>query len=426
MKEELLQYAWQNKLFSRIPEETTAGEKIEIIDYGKKNENAGPDFFNAKIRIGKTLWAGNVEIHCASSDWVRHKHHKDDRYDSVILHVVEKADCPVYRKNGEEIPQVEIRINKKLEEGHRAIFTSDKWIRCEDLWYTIPDNFLSFLLSKLLNERYIRKTCHLLEHLRLNNNNWEEVFYIQLARSFGMNVNALPFEMLAKSVPLFCIHKHRNNLLQIEALFLGQAGLLSLDHKEMEKDIYYEKLRKEYVFLSGKFSLKPLDISLWKFSKMRPGNFPQVRIAQFAKMIFQSPKLFSSIINTEDITHLRDLFQCEASVYWNTHYTFGGISADKKKRIGERTIDLLLINTVIPFLFAYSLKKDLPDLQERAYLLLEKIPPERNSIIADWERIGVRIKSAYETQALLELKKQYCENKRCLQCTVGCRLLSSV
>jgi hypothetical protein len=424
MKEDLLQYAWQFKFFSKMPTETTKGEKVDIIDYGQKNENAGPDFFNAKVRIGETLWAGNIEMHCLSSDWIRHKHHNDDRYDSVILHVVEKADCPIYRRNGEEIPQIEIEINERLKEECHFTLDSDKWIKCKPLWHNLPDNYLSFLLSRLLNERYIRKTDEILEQLRLNRNDWEEVFYINLAKNFGMNVNKLPFEMLAKSLPLSCIHKHKNNLLQIESLLFGQAGFLTTDCKKIKENMYYNELKKEYSFLSNKFSLKPLDISLWKFSKMRPVNFPQIRIAQFAKLVYQSSHLFSCILEIDTITELKKIFQCTPSVYWDTHYNFGETSPKKKKNIGEQTINALLINTVIPFLFAYSIKRDNPNLQERAYRLLEEITPETNNIISKWKTLGVPIRSTYETQALLELKKQYCDNKRCLQCGIYHCLLS--
>ena len=423
MKEELLHYVWQHRLFATEQLKTTNGETIEIIDCGKKNEDAGPDFFNAKIKIGKTLWVGNVEIHAASSEWMQHNHHKDKSYDSVILHVVEKANAIVYRQNGEEIPQMEITIKKEVKERHEQLLASETWIRCEPWWNRLPPEFIHIYLSRLLNGRFIRKTEAIMEHLAQNNNNWEETFYIFLARNFGMNTNSLPFEMLAKSLPLALLGKHKNSLLQIEAMLFGQAGLLN-STKNNDDDKYFQILQREYAFLSHKFSLSPIDSSLWKFAKIHPANFPHIRLAQFAALIHQSRKLFSKLLETNGPDKLRDLFQCKASPYWETHYSFGESSTKRTKTIGEKSIDTLLINTVVPFLFAYSVKKEIPEAQEKAYTLLEKIAPEQNSIIEKWETLGIKARSAYETQALLELKKQYCDEKRCLQCGIGHKLLS--
>lgn len=421
MNENLLHYVWQYKLFSNEPLKSTTGEKIEIIDCGQKNEDAGPDFFNAKIKIGDTLWAGNVEIHRLSSDWYRHGHQNDERYNSVILHVVEKADRCVKRSNDDDIPQMEIVFPDKWEERYKTLLSSEEWIRCERLWNGLSPEFLRLLISKLLNQRFIRKSEAILTHLARNNNDWEDTFYIFLARNFGMNTNALPFEMLAKSLPHACLGKHKNSLFQIEALLFGQAGLLDNVY-----DDYPKKLQQEYLFLSRKFSLSPIDASLWKFAKMRPQNSPHIRIAQFAALIHRSSRLFSQIVETKGIAALRDFFRCTPSVYWETHYSFGKPSAEKGKAIGEKSIDILLINTVIPFLFAFSIKRDLPEMQEIAYDLLEEIAPEENSITEKWKEIGIDIRSAYDSQALLELKKQYCNEKKCLQCGIGHRLLSSL
>ena len=420
MKEDLLHYVWQYGLFATKPLRTTNGEKIEIIDCGKKNEDAGPDFFNAKIRIGETLWAGNVEIHISSADWHYHSHHKDKSYNSVILHVVEKANCNVYRQNGEEIPQLEITIREDVKERHELLLSSKEWIRCESLWCRLSPEFIKIHLNKLLNERFVRKTDAILKHLAQNNNDWEETFYVFLAKNFGMNTNSFPFEMLAKSLPLSYLGKHKNSLVQIEALLFGQAGLL----KGEGDSEYFRSLQKEYVFLRQKFSLSPIDSFLWKFSKMHPANFPHVRIAQFAALIHRSSKLFSRLLETDDIVKLRKFFSYEPSAYWETHYSFGEVSSKRRKAIGEKSIDILLINTVVPFLFAFSIKKDIPEVLERAYILLEKIAPEQNSIIEKWKLLGMNVKSAYDTQALLELKKQYCDEKKCLQCGIGYRLLS--
>ncbi len=420
MKEDLLHYVWQYGLFAADLLKTTKGEPIEIIDRGKKNEDAGPDFFNAKIKIGETVWAGNVEIHLTSSDWNRHRHHNDKSYNSVILHVVEKAGCPVYRQTGKEIPQLEITVRKEIKERHELLLSSKTWIRCESLWEQLPAEFIKLHLNKLLNERFIRKTDAILTHLAQNNNDWEETFYVFLAKNFGMNTNSLPFELLAKSLPLTCLAKHKDNLMQVEALLFGQAGLLN---GEM-RDEYAQLLQKEYHFLRRKFALSPVDPSLWKFAKMRPVNFPTIRIAQFAMLVHRSCRLFSQLLETGDLMKLRRFFQHETSVYWENHYSFEKISVKRKKNIGEESIEALLINTVIPFLFAFSIKKDRPEILERAYSLLERMTPEQNSIIEKWNQLGVHAGSAYDTQALLELKKQYCNEKKCLQCGLGYRLFS--
>jgi len=418
MKEDLLHYVWQYGLFATESLKTTGGETVEIIDRGKKNVDAGPDFFNAKVKIGETLWAGNVEIHLSSSDWNRHKHQSDKSYNSVILHVVEKADRAVYRQTGEEIPQLEITIREEVKERYELLLSSKEWIRCESLWKQLPPEFIKLHLNKLLNERFVRKTDAILTYLTQNNNDWEETFYIFLAKNFGMNTNSLPFELLAKSLPLACLGKHKDNLMQIEALLFGQAGLLNGE----TDDDYFRLLQKEYLFLCQKFSLLPIDSSLWKFAKMRPVNFPTIRIAQFAMLIHRSHKLFSRLLETDDLMQLRRFFLHEASNYWKNHYTFGNTAPKRKKIIGEESIDILLINTVIPFLFAFSIKKDRPEMLERAYGLLEKIAPEQNSIIEKWKLLGVNAENAYDTQALLELKKQYCDEKKCLQCGVEYRL----
>ncbi len=418
MKEDLLHYVWQYGLFAMDSLKTTGGQKVEIIDRGKKNEDAGPDFFNAKIKIGETLWAGNVEIHLSSADWNRHNHQHDKSYNSVILHVVEKADRPVCRQTGEEIPQLEIPVREEIKERYELLLSSKAWIRCEPLWGQLSPEFIKLHLNKLLHERFVRKTDAILTHLAQNNNDWEETFYVFLAKNFGMNTNSLPFELLAKSLPLACLGKHKDNLMQIEALLFGQAGLL----EGKTNDEYFRLLQKEYRFLRQKFSLSPIDPSLWKFAKMRPVNFPTIRIAQFSMLIHRSCKLFSRLLETGELMELRRFFRYETSAYWENHYSFGEISPRRKKVIGEESMDVLLINTVIPFLFAFSIKKDRLEILERAYGLLEMIAPEQNSIIAKWRQLDVSVENAYDTQALLELKKQYCDEKKCLQCGLGYRL----
>lgn len=349
MSESILHYVWQHKLFSTPDLRTTNNDKIEIIDVGKRNSDAGPDFFNAKIKIGETVWTGNVEIHKLSSDWNRHQHQHDKAYDSVILHVVEKADKPILRINNTEIPQMELKIPSHILENYESLQQTEKWIACENKINTVPAIFINSWKNTLLTERLEQKTQTIKSLLDNTNNHWEECFYITLARNFGFGTNGQPFEALAKSLPLNIIGKHKNNLLQIEALLFGQAALLP----GSPADEYTLQLKKEYDFLAAKYKLtKLVDASQWKLLRLRPTNFPHVRIAQLASLIHSSSKLFSKILEKPEIEYLKTLFNCETSPYWKTHYSFGKESDSLKSgKIGKQSITVILINTVVPFIF---------------------------------------------------------------------------
>ena len=420
MKESILHYIWQQKLFTQHGLRTSDGETVEVIDVGRINTDAGPDFFNAKIKIGETVWAGNVEIHTLASDWKKHNHNNDKSYDTVILHVVKNADCEVFRLDRERIPQLELRYPADIEVNYNNFINNKKWIPCADLVKDIPGIFIESWKTALLTERLAAKTEHIKELLNEYNQHWEEVFYINLARSFGFGTNSQAFEMLAKSVPLSVIGKHKNDLFQLEALFFGQAGLL----QKTENDDYLLRLRKEHEFLKTKYALKPIDGSLWKLLRLRPDNFPHIRIAQFAAFINTSTKFFSKIIENPDINYLISLFKSEPSDYWKTHYLFGEISNDKSKKLGKNSIYSLLINTVIPFVFYYADRNGNEDLKEKAIVLFEKIPAEKNSIVRGWQNIGIEINTAYDSQAFLQLKKCYCDEKKCLRCRIGHKVLT--
>jgi hypothetical protein len=420
MKESILHYVWQHKLFTAHDLKTTENETVEVVDVGKYNTDAGPDFFNAKIKIGDTLWAGNVEIHTLSSDWNRHNHQTDKAYDSVILHIVSHADGEVFRIDGERIPQLELVFPKQIESNYEQLISEQKWIPCESKIGAVPGIFIQSWKNALLSERLEQKMQTINDLLAENNQHWEEAFYITLARNFGFGTNSQAFETLAKSLPLSALGKHKDSLFEIEAMLFGQAGLLEVENS----DEYTLLLKKEYDFLRSKFSLQPMNASQWKLLRLRPDNFPHVRIAQFASLIYSSSKLFSKIVTHPDINYLRSIFVCSPSLYWQTHYLFTHQSAKKNKNIGSQSIYGILINTVIPFLFCYAYQKNNQDLKDKAIQILEQIPSERNSIVNGWQEMGIMCESAYDSQALLQLKKQYCDEKKCLRCRIGHKVMT--
>ncbi len=423
MKEEFLQFIWEHGLFNRNNLKTTDGKKVEIITTGQPNFDSGPDFFNAKIRIEETTWAGNIEIHQKSSHWYRHRHNTDAAYDNVILHVVELNDSPVLIKS-QTLPTLEIRYPLEILESYELLLKSQRWIACEERLPEVDPFILRFWFSSLMIERLEAKTSDILAILEQNKNNWNDTFYQLLARNFGMKTNALPFEMLAKSLSLQLLSKHKNDLFQIEALLFGQSGLLN---ETLLGDDYFLSLRKEYSYLYKKYSLSGIESHLWKFMRLRPINFPTIRIAQLAMLIHHSSALFSRILETENLEDLRKLFDVSASGYWNTHYNFNKISKDDhQKKLGETAFNNLLINTIVPMLFVYGDQHMDDAMKDRALLLLEKLAPESNQIIRKWNKLGIDSRSAFETQALLQLKNRYCEPKKCLNCQLGAKIITSV
>jgi hypothetical protein len=421
LKESILHYVWQNKLFVAHGLQTTDGEEVEIIDIGKYNTDAGPDFFNAKVKIGETLWAGNVEIHTRSTDWNKHNHQTDKAYDSVILHVVTEVDGDVYRIDGEKIPQIILKCPADIESNYEQLIHEQKWIPCAEKIAQIPSIFIQSWKNALLTERLEQKMSAIENLLTEKNQHWEEAFYITLARSFGFGTNSQAFESLAKSLPVSVLGKHKDSIFQLEALLFGQSGLLD---NEKATDEYASKLKQEYHFLQAKFGLVSMDASQWKLLRLRPDNFPHTRIAQFAALIHSSTKLFSKIVETPDIEYLKGLFSCEPSIYWKAHYLFGTESPLKNKKLGTLSVDSILINTVVPFLFCYATQKGNEELKGRAIEILEKMPSERNAIITGWHDVGIKSDSAYDSQALLQLKKQYCDQKKCLRCRIGHKVLT--
>lgn len=421
MKEEFLHYIWKYKLYQDSELKTTSNENIEILNQGTHNYDSGPDFFNAKIKIENTVWAGNVEVHINSSDWYAHNHHTNKAYDNVILQAVYNHDKEILRTNGQSVPTMELKFDQNLLKNYDSLIFKEAWVSCQEDIDFVNSFTIQNWIEKLTIERLEEKSDRIKQLLQQTNNSWEEAFYIQIARNFGFKLNSDPFEQLAKSLPLIYLAKHKENLLQIEALLYGQAGFLEDESGEE----YFEILKKEYEFLKNKFKLKPIQKHLWKFLRSRPGNFPTIRLAQFARLIYKSSALFSKVLETESVNDFYKLLQVEPSEYWETHYQFNKESVKKSKALGKSAIDIILINTIIPFLFVYGKSKGLPELQDRAIEFLEYIRAEKNSIVSKWNELGIKSTSAFETQALIQLKNKYCNHKKCLNCHIGNNLIRS-
>ena len=423
MKEEFLHYIWQFQLFNSLELETIDGEKVQVLKVGEHNTNAGPDFFNGKVKIGETVWAGNIEIHINSSDWNNHKHQNDAAYDNVILHVVFNHDSEIITSKNRELPTLELAslIDAEVFKKYQFLVGEKRKIPCQSFLPTIDDFTIRNWQDRLIVERLERKANAIIDSLEETNGDWEETFYRLLAKNFGFKLNALPFELTAKSLPYKYLKKHKDNLNQLEALMIGQAGLLESDFD----DEYPLSLQKEYRFLQVKFKLKPIETHLWKLLRLRPSNFPAVRLAQFVKLIYSSESLFSSIVESNSLNELKKLLSVELTGYWETHYLLDKQSVKRSKKLGNSSVDLLLINTVIPFMFVYGKRKNKPQRVEKAIEFLHQIKAEKNSIISDWEHYGVKVKSAFESQAMIQLKNEYCTKVRCLDCAIGNKIVRS-
>lgn len=421
MQEDFLHYLWRLKRFDLSELKTTQGESIDIQRAGDYNRHAGPDFTNARIRIGDTLWAGNVEMHLRASDWMRHRHQEDEAYENVILHVVLEEDQPVQRANGEHLPCLELkrRIPHRLSKIYQKLVHNEYWIPCQPQLPGVSLLTRRLWMDRLLVERLEQKTEEIRKMLERNQRNWEETFFQCLARNFGVKVNAEPFEQLARSIPLQLIRRHRHNLLQVEALLFGQAGLLNPSYE----DEYPRRLRREYQHLSHMYKLETMEPAAWKFLRLRPANFPTIRLAQLAMLLHQSGQLFSKTLAVQNVKEIEHMFEIHLSNYWKTHYLFDKESKRQTKSLGRSTIHLFVINTIAPFLFFYGRERRADKFQERALQLLEELPPENNHIIRNWKNLDMEPQSAYQSQALLQLKKNYCDQRRCLECAIGNAIL---
>ncbi len=422
MTENLLHFIWITRRFDLSSLQTTSGETIEILHPGEHNTHAGPDFLNAKIRIGDVLWAGNVEMHLKSSDWFHHGHGNDPAYDNVILHVVMTEDKPIVTVDQRKVPSFEMkgRIPAGIEAKYYELMAAKKWIPCEDQFAGVESLIKNLWYDRLLAERLERKCAAIQSVLKQNQNNWEETFYQFIARNFGLKINTQPFEMLARALPQSILARNRNNPANIDALLFGVAGFLDADFQ----DAFPNQLKKEFIILRQKYALSSLNPSIWKFLRLHPANFPTIRLAQFSALVQKSSHLFSQILETIDFKNLQNLLSVEAGTYWTNHFQFDKPSTPSPKALGKSTIQLITINTVAPFLYLYGKKHGEELFKEKALSLLESIPAEQNNITKGWKAIGEPVKSAAISQSLIHLKNEYCDRKRCLDCAVGARLVN--
>lgn len=421
MQEDFLHYIWKHKKLEISNLKTQNNEQVSILKTGEHNHNTGPDFFNAQLKIGNQLWAGNVEIHVKSSDWYLHNHETDSNYDNVILHVVWEHDTAIFRQNNTEIPTVELKnyvSNQALNNYLKLFNNSQKWINCENDFVSISSFTMSNWLERLYFERLERKAKDINVILEQSKNNWEAVLFKLLAKNFGLKVNGDSFFSLANNLDFSIVRKQQSKQVGLEALFFGQTQLLSEDCQ----DPYFLELKKEYTFLKQKFNLNEIGVLPLQFFRLRPPNFPTIRLSQLATLYTTHNNVFSKIIETNNIIDFYTIFKIEASQFWQTHYTFNKESKKSKKQLTKSFIDLLLINTVIPIKFSYA-KLQGKNIDQDIVLLLEQIAPEKNSIVSKFNSLKNVADSALQSQALIQLKNEYCNKNKCLQCAIGNQLI---
>ena len=422
MSENLLQFIWKHRLYASLPVlKTIEGDEVIILHPGQLNVNAGPDFLEARLKIGHTLWAGNIELHLKSSDWNKHEHQENPAYSKLIMHVVYEHDSEIETMNDTTFPTLELKrhIDKTLLLNFENLMHSKTFIPCEELISQVNELTLHQQITRTLMERLEEKTLAIQTLLKRYKNNWQEVFYVQLARGFGLHINQDAFEQLALQTPLQLLGKHKNNQFQVEALLFGQAGFL-FDYFD---ETYPMLLQSEYEYLKKLHTLHPMEKHQWKFLRLRPANFPTLRIAQFARLIVDSNHLFSKVLSAETIKEIEQLFKINVSDYWLVHYNFLEKSIERNKSLGKTFVHTLIINVIVPMLFIYGKLQGKEAYCEKSIRLLEELPAEKNSIISTWKEIGIKTDNAADTQGLLQLKKKYCDAKNCLECSIGYAVL---
>ncbi len=423
MKEDFLHYIWLYKKLDITNLSTSNGEKIEILNFGQYLQTAGPDFFNAQLIIGNQKWAGNIEIHLKSSDWYLHHHETDSNYNNVILHVVWEHDIDIYRKNNSEIPVLELKKYISLNEVNKYnnLMYSKSWINCENQIATVDEFILSNWKERLFFERLERKSKLILELLDKTNNDWDAVLFCLLAKNFGLNTNGDLFFKMANAVPFSIIRKESLVIENIEALFFGISNLLENSN---HNDRYYKELKTNWKYLQHKHNLKKIIFEPLQFFKLRPDNFPTIRLSQLASLYHSNQAVFEQSINSKSKEDLYKIYSVNASEYWNSHYNFGKESTIKKKAIAKKFIDLIIINTIIPLRFAYAnhLGKDNT---EDLIALMEQIKPETNTIIEKFKQLKLSVYSALDSQSILQLKNEYCAKNKCLKCDIGIHLIKN-
>jgi Protein of unknown function (DUF2851) len=422
MKEDFLHYVWQYKKFDFSNLKTTSQETLNIIKVGDYTQLSGPDFFNAHIEIDNQKWAGNIEIHIKSSDWYVHNHERDDNYNNVILHVVWENDTAVFRKDNSEIPVLELKdyVSKELVNQYQKLKANKSWIYCENDIKTIPEFVFKNWQERLFFERLERKSKPIEMLLQENQNDWEATFFCFLAKNFGLNTNGDFFLKIAQSIPFATIRKEAFEVENLEALFYGKSNLLQTE----KEDVYFKDLKTRYDYLLHKYQLEDVNIGQVQFFKHRPDNFPTIRLSQLANLYHKHQNLFSKLIQAKSLKAIYDIFDVSASAYWQTHYQFDKSSPKKAKSLSKSFIDLLVINTIVPFKFAYDMSLGKEQAEENINFL-EQISSEKNAIIDKFKSIEIISKNAFQSQTLLQLKNEYCNKSRCLQCAVGLELLKN-
>ena len=420
MKEDLLQYIWQFQYFNKSELFTSSGDAIQIINTGTLNTNQGTDFINAKIKIGKTIWAGNLELHINSSDWDIHHHSDDPNYNNVILHVVWNNNAIIKDRFDNNLPTLELksRVPKLLLERYKTLMESSQFIPCESQLQQVNELTIANWKQRLVAERLIKKSANILAILKETNFHWEETFWWLIAANFGLKVNSDLFQQVAKMLPVSILAKHKNRIQQVEALLFGMAGLLQKEFREK----YPQTLQKEFSFYQKKYKLKIVEGEL-SFLRMRPANFPTIRLAQLAMLIHESEHLFSKIKDSLLLKNVKKMLEVSANDYWHYHYIFDETSDYKVKTLGKQMIDNIIINTIIPVLFTYGLHHSEQLYKDRAIKWLEEISAEKNSITSGFEKLNFSNKNAFDSQSFIQLKNEYCNKKLCLHCAIGNSLL---
>ncbi len=423
--EALLHYCWKHKLFPLEPLTTTDQLPVEVIDPGLHNRHAGPDFFNAKVKVDGTLWVGNVEIHDKASDWYLHGHDRDAAYDNVVLHVCGVVDAIVTTHQGQVLPQMQLSVPEHVSEHYQELITIDRYPPCYKIIPDLTQLVVHSWMNALQTERLEQKTEAIRKRVDLCDGSWEDAYFVTLARNYGFGVNGDAFEAWANSIPLHAVDHHRDDLFQVEAIFMGQAGLLEMEtvperyRDEALSEGYFTRLRNEYLYLAHKFGLQPIDHKLWKFLRMRPQNFPHIRISQLANLYHSRRAGLSQLVACETMEDMQEVLATNVSPYWETHYVFGSESAKSGKHMSRHSLRVLMINTAIPMLFAYGRYRGDDRLCDRAFTLLEQLGAEDNHIVRMWQECGLVVQNAGDSQALIQLKKQYCDRKDCLHCRIG-------
>lgn len=420
-----MHYVWKHKMFPLTTLKTTDGKTVEVIDTGLHNSNSGPDFFNAKVKIDGVLWVGNVEIHDKASDWFLHGHDHDPHYDNVVLHIAGNVDTEVKTSKGFSPPQMELKVPQEVTDNYHELITTDEYPPCYKIIPDLSNLTVHSWMSALQTERLEQKTEAIAERAQRANGSWEQAYFVTLARNYGFGINGDAFEAWAEDIRLNDVGHHRDNILQVEAFFMGQAGLLDINtvperyRKDALSDGYLKRLQTEYNFLANKFRLHHIDAGLWRFLRLRPQNFPHIRIAQLVNLYYEGRTSLAALTECKTLKEARKLMSTHVTPYWTTHYTFGNAGTKNTKNLSTSSLNLLIINTVVPMLFAYGRHKSDDKLCDRAFDFLEEMRAEDNHITRMWQKVGLNVENAGDSQALIQLKNEYCDKKDCLRCRFG-------